>query len=169
LIWAVNPANAIVAKNAKAINYPGVLFNSPGAGTPLYISIGGAATEGTLVQGSKIAVPDKISSADPQYDALQGLLSAWKKSHTDNPNQFVANGWDTFLILDKALTGAKVTPGGTQQTRDKIRDALESGTKDVAGINAIYSFSPETHGPKGIRGLAVLIVKDGKFDLLKSY
>lgn len=170
LVWAVNPANAIVAKNAKAISFPGLLFNSPGGGTPQYITVGGTAAEGTLVQGSKVGVPDRLSQADPQYEELQNLLKVWKAAgHADNPNQFASNGWDCFVILERALRTAKVTPGETQQTRDRIRDALETAVKDVAGINAIYSFSPENHGPSGIRGLAVLVVKDGRFDLLASY
>lgn len=171
LIWAVNPANAIVAKNAKSIDYPGVLFNSPGAGTPQYISVGGKSTEGTLVQGSKIAVPDKVTKSDSQYHALQGLLKAWKGAgHKDSPNQYVSNGWDVSLILDHAITKAKVEPGSDpQQTRDAIRDALENDVKNFAGINAIYNFTPDNHGPSGIKGLAVLTVKNGEFDLIKSY
>jgi branched-chain amino acid transport system substrate-binding protein len=169
LVWAVNPANAIVAKNAKAINYPGTLFNSPGASTSAYIEVGGAATEGTLVQGSKVAVPDAIESSDSQYEALQGLIEAWKKGHQDAPSQYAANGWDCMLILQKALEGGKVQPGDAQKTRDAIRDALESQVKDLPGINAVYNFSADSHGPSDIKGLAVLTVKDKKFDLLQSF
>jgi len=169
LVWAVNPVNAIVAKNAKAINYPGVLFNSPGAATNEYIKVGGAATEGTLVQGSKIAVPTAIPASDPQYKALQGLLDAWKKGHNDPPSQFAANSWDCMLLLQTALEGGKVQPGDVQTTRDKIRDSLENNVKDVPGINAVYNFSAAAHGPTDIKGLAVLAVKNGKFDLVQSF
>jgi ABC-type branched-chain amino acid transport systems, periplasmic component len=169
LVWAVNPANAIVAKNAKAISYPGVLFNSPGASTNAYIEVGGEATEGTLVQGSKIAVPESIESSDSQYDALQGLLAAWKTGHQDSPSQYAANGWDCMLILQQALEAGKVQPGDPQKTRDAIRDSLEANVKDLPGINAIYSFGPDSHGPSDIKGLAVLTVQNKKFSLLQSF
>ncbi len=169
LVWAVNPANAIVAKNAKAINYPGALFNSPGAATDAYIKVGGAATEGTLVQGSKVAVPTAIQASDPQHEALQGLLDAWKKGHEDLPSQYAANGWDCMLLLQTALEGGKVQPGDAQETRDKIRDALERNVKDLPGINAVYNYNADAHGPTDIKGLAVLTVKNGKFDLVQSF
>jgi len=169
LVWAVNPANAIVAKSAKEINYPGLLFNAPGAATDNYIKVGGAATEGTLVQGSKVAVPSAINSSDSQYKALQGLLEAWKTKHSDAPSQYAANGWDCMLLLQQALEGGKIVPGDAQVTRDKIRDSLENNVKDFPGINAVYNFSADSHGPSGITGLAVLSVKDGKFNFIKSF
>lgn len=169
LVWAVNPANAIVAKSAKEINYPGLLFNSPGAATDNYIKVGGAAVEGTLIQGSKVAVPSAIESSDPQYKALQGLLEAWKTKHPDAPSQYAANGWDCMLLLQQALEGGKIVPGGKQETRDKIRDSLENNVKDLPGINAVYTFGADSHGPTGITGLAVLSVKDGKFNFIKSF
>ena len=137
--------------------------------TNAYIEVGGEATEGTLVQGSKIAVPESIESSDSQYDALQGLLAAWKTGHQDSPSQYAANGWDCMLILQQALEAGKVQPGDPQKTRDAIRDSLEANVKDLPGINAIYSFGPDSHGPSDIKGLAVLTVQNKKFSLLQSF
>lgn len=168
LVWAVNPANAIIAKNAQAIQFEPEIFNSPGAATQDYIETGGKATEGTLVQGSKIASPASIESDDFQYDVLKELTDAWEKDNSGLPNQYVANAWDGMLLVQKALETAKPDPSDLDGAREKVRDALES-VNDYAGINAVYSFSPQNHGPTGVRGLAVLEVRKGKFTIVKAY
>lgn len=169
LVWAVNPANAIVAKNAKDMDFNAVLFNSPGAASPQYIEVAEDAADGTLVQGSLISVPEDVPEDNAQYEAFQRFLEAWN-SHTDEaPNQFAGNGWDCMLILVNALESIDPSLTDTQQIRDAVRDSLEQNTVDVPGINAVYTFAPDRHGSAGIAGLAVLEVEDGNWKLVKGY
>lgn len=169
LVWAVNPANAIVAKDAQNINFKPVLFNSPGAASPDYLSVGGSAVNGTLVQGSMVAVPNDIKQGSPQYQVVQDFLTAWKSKSSNPPNQYAANGWDCMLILQNALKQVSGNPSGTTDMRNALRDSIEKNTKDLAGINAIYNYSPTQHGPEGIKGLAVLQVENGDWKLVKAY
>lgn len=169
LVWAVNPANAVVAKGAKAVNFPGLLFNSPGAATPQYPEVAGADANGTLVQGSKIAAPEALKESDPQYPVVQQLQQAWSKENDGAPNQYAANGWDGISLVVEAIKKANVDPAENQPARDALRDSLENNIKNFPLINAVYTFSPDQHGPSGIEGLAVLEVKDGKFGLIKAY
>lgn len=169
LIWAVNPANAVVARNAADSNFPGMLFHSPGGATPLYIEVAGEAANGTLVQGSKIAVPDAVEEGDPQYEVLTTFTEAWRDEYSSEPNQFAANGWDSMLIVAEALEAGEVSPCDLQEGRDALRDSLEENIDGLAGINAVYSYSPEQHGPEGIAGLAVLGVEGGAFTLEQGY
>jgi len=169
LVWAVNPANAVVARNATDIHYPGVLFNSPGGATPQYIKVAGVAAEGTLVQGSKIAVPNAITKNDPQFEVVSTFVDAWRGKFNSDPNQFAANGWDSMLIVAEALKAGKVSPCDLQRGRDVLRGSLEDNINGFAGINAVYSYSSKQHGPVGISGLAVLGVKGGAFTLKQSY
>jgi branched-chain amino acid transport system substrate-binding protein len=169
LVWAVNPANAIVAKSAKNINFKPVLFNSPGAASPDYIKVGGASVDSTLVQGSMVAVPTDIKQDNPQYKAVTEFVKAWKDKYNTEPNQYAANGWDCMLLLQAALAKANPTDTDVAKIRTKLRDSLESNIKDVAGINAIYSYSASQHGPEGIKGLAVLKVEAGTWKLVQAY
>ncbi|MBX6382369.1 MAG: ABC transporter substrate-binding protein [Microbispora sp.] len=169
LVWAVNPANAIVAKNARNINFKPVLFNSPGAASPDYIKVGGQAVEGTLVQGSMVAVPGDIKPDNPQYQAVSEFAKAWRDAYNSEPNQYAANGWDCMLLLRTALEKGNVGTGDVTGARNKLQAALESTIKDVPGINAVYSFSATQHGPEGIKGLAVLKVDGGAWKLIKAY
>ena len=169
LVWAVNPANAVVARNAADIGFPAMLFHSPGAATPVYLEVAGEAANGTLVQGSKIAVPDSIEPTDAQIEVVTGFAEAWRAEYGTDPNQYAANGWDSMLLIDEALRTADVSPCDLQEGRDQLRTSLEQNVKDLAGINAVYTFGPDQHGPVGIEGLAVLGVANGAFQLEQGY
>jgi branched-chain amino acid transport system substrate-binding protein len=169
LVWAVNPASAVVARSAANSNLPGLLFHSPGAATPLYIQVAGKAAEGTLVQGSKIGVPDAIKQGDPQYKIVHDFAQSWRTEFKTEPNQFAANGWDALLLVAQALKAGNVSPCDLQDSRAQLRDSLENNITNFAGINAVYSYSATQHGPVGIAGLAVLGVKNGAFTLEQSY
>lgn len=170
LVWAVNPANAIVAKTAAAINFSPVLFNSAGAGSPVYIKNAGPAAEGTLLQGSKVLAPESMDKADKQYEVTQNFVKVYTAKYGMAPGQYEASAWDASILFESALKQIKAGGESTSQaTRDSIRDALENGTQGTVGINGIFTFRPDFHGPTGLSGLAVLRVKDGKFQVEKNY
>jgi branched-chain amino acid transport system substrate-binding protein len=169
LVWAVNPANAIVAKSAASINFKPTLFHSPGAGSPAYIQNAGAAGEGTLLQGSKVLAAADVKKDDPQYEVVRNLVDKYTAKYNEAPGQYSANGWDGAMLLENALKNIKGDSKDLQATRDAIRDSLENNTKDLTAVNAVYTFTPEYHGPTGLTGLTVLAVKDGKFVVEKTY
>jgi branched-chain amino acid transport system substrate-binding protein len=166
LVWAVNPANAVIAKNAGAMDYPGILFNSPGGASNQYIELAGESAEGTFAQGSKIAVVDDVAKDDKQYAEIQAFVEAWKTDGDGPINQFAAIGWDAMAIMKAALTGADL--GGTaEEDRQAVRESLETNVSSLPLTNTVFDFSPEQHGPSSTTGLAILQVKDGKFTLVK--
>lgn len=165
LVWAVNPANAVVAKNAAAINYPGLLLHSPGGASPQYIELAGAAAEGTLVQGSKVAAASEVAADDPQQPAIKELTDAWATTQKGTPNQFAAIGWDAMTVLETALSKAGGGDGSVQGTRQALRDSLEANIKDLPLTNVVFDFSADQHGPDSTEGLAILVVRNGKFSL----
>jgi branched-chain amino acid transport system substrate-binding protein len=169
MVWAANPANAIVAKNAASIGYRPILFNSPGAGSSDYIKNAGTSAEKTLLLGSKVLAADSLAQDDPQYGATQTLVKEFTAAYNAPPGQYAANGWDGATLLASALRSAGGDPSNVQATRDGIRDAMENKTKSVVGVNSIYTFTPEYHGSVSLAGLAVLAVKDGKFVVEHAY
>ncbi|MDC5696523.1 ABC transporter substrate-binding protein [Intrasporangium calvum] len=170
LVWAVNPANAVVAKSAESIGFKPVLFNSPGAGSPAYIENSGAAADGTYLQGSVVLAPTSLKQDNPQYEATNRIVEAFKAANAGAPGQFAANGWDGSILLENAITKASShDPQDVQATRDALRASLEANTKDVVGVNSIYTFTPEFHGSLSLGGLAVLKVESGAFKVEQSY
>ncbi|HVX55243.1 ABC transporter substrate-binding protein [Nocardioides sp.] len=170
LVWAVNPANAIVAKSAASIGFKPVLFNSPGGGDASYISGAGAAANNTYLQGSVVLGADSLPSSSPQYKQTHALLDDYKKDYGDVAGQFAANGWDGSILLQNAIEKAgNPDPSNVQAARDAIRTALESKTKDVPGVNGIYTFTADFHGSTPLTGLAVLQVQNNAFTIVKTY
>jgi branched-chain amino acid transport system substrate-binding protein len=170
LVWAVNPANAIVAKSAASIGFKPVLFNSPGGGDASYITGAGAAANNTYLQGSVVLGADSLSSSSPQYKQTHALLDDYKKDYGDVAGQFAANGWDGSILLQNAIEKAgNPDPGNVQAARDAIRTALETKTKDVPGVNGIYTFTSDFHGSTPLTGLAVLQVQNNAFTIVKTY
>lgn len=170
LVWAVNPANAVVASSAESIGFEPVLFNSPGAGSQAYIETGGAAVDGTFLQGSVVLAPQSLQEDNPQYEITNRLVDTFQEEYGEAAGQYAANGWDGSLMLENAIrAAADHDPSDVQGTRDAIRDALESETQEVVGVNAIYTFTPEFHGSVELTGLAVLEVVDGRFEVVQTY
>lgn len=170
LVWAVNPANAVVAKSAESIGVDIPLFNAPGGATPLYAESAGTAAEGTLVQGSMIGVPDEIDPSSPQYEVIREFVDLWEAELGRTPNQFESNAWDGIRLVAEALDKGDVDPSGdVTKVRAALRDSLETNIKDVPSVNAIYTFTADHHGPRGIKGLGVLAIQDGKFILKQAY
>lgn len=170
LVWAVNPANAVVAKSAASIGFEPALFNSPGAGSAAYIENAGAAGDGTYLQGSVVLAPESLTEDSPQFDVTHALVDGYQDAYGDTAGQYAANGWDGASLLENAIRAAgDLDVTDVQATRDAIRDSLENNTKDVVGVNGIYTFSPEFHGSTSLSGLAVLRVTDGKFEVVKTY
>lgn len=170
LVWAVNPANAIVAKSAASIGFKPALFNSPGAGSAAYIENAGAAGDGTYLQGSVVLAPESLTKDSPQYEVTHALVDGYQKAYGETAGQYAANGWDGASLLVNAIKKAgNPDPSDLQGTRDAIRDALENDTKSVVGVNGIYTYTPEFHGSTSLEGLAVLRVTGGKFEVVKTY
>lgn len=170
LIWATNPANAVVAKSAQSIGFKPVLFNSPGAGSAAYIKNAGSAADGTYLQGSVVLAPTSLKPDNRQYEATKKLVDAFTAAYGSAPGQYAANGWDGALMLDNAIRKAKInSTSDLQETRDAIRASIESNTKDVVGVNSIYTFTADFHGSTTLGGLAVLKVENGAFQVVKTY
>ncbi|MBZ2195446.1 ABC transporter substrate-binding protein [Occultella gossypii] len=170
LVWAVNPANAVVAKSAESINFEPVLFNSPGAGSQAYIENAGSAADGTFVQGSVVLAASSLEAGDPQYEVTNTLVDTFEEAYGEVAGQYAANGWDGSILLVNAIeAAAEHDPADVQATRDAIRDSLENNTQAVVGVNAIYTYTPEFHGSVELGGLAVLEVADGAYSVVKTY
>ncbi len=162
IVYAVTPANAIVAKNAEAIGLKSQIFQSPGAASTAYIKLAGDAAEDTLVQGSKILAAEAVAKDDPQYQAIQDFAKSHQDKYGELPSQFAAGAWDAMTLMTMAIEKAAPDPSDVPKARDAIRDALEE-LEPVNGVVAVYDYTPEQHGTTGTRGFAILRVEKGKY------
>ncbi|GAA4696716.1 ABC transporter substrate-binding protein [Pseudonocardia yuanmonensis] len=168
LVWSLNLSTAIISRNAFVLGYPGVLFQASGAATAQYLGLGGDAVEGTLLQGSKVLVSDQVPADDPQGPVLADFLAAWRAAHGTPPSPYAAGGWDAAHLTVTAMRTLDPALTDVQQLREAVRDRLER-TTGVPGTLAVYTFTPERHGPEGIAGLAIIRVDGGRFLLEQAY
>ncbi|MFR9805038.1 ABC transporter substrate-binding protein [Pseudonocardia sp. RS010] len=169
LVWCVNPANAVVARNVRDSGFPAHLLQAPGAASSEYLHLGGSSVEGTLLQGSKVLVADQVAADDPQRGVLTDFVAAYKAAYEgEAPSQYAASGWDSAMLLAEAMKTIPAQTSAVQDIRESIRTGLE-GLKGISGNLAVYNYSAQRHGPTGIEGLAIIRVQNGAFTLVQSY
>lgn len=166
LVWAVQPANAIVARNAADLGMTDVvLSHSPGAASFGFIDTAGEAAEGNLIQGTVALVPESMPQDSPQYGILNEFVTTYSEEYGEDPNQFAGNAWDAMAIMTEALGATDVDPGDLQGARSALRESLETNIRDFPGINSIYNYTPDDHAGQGVEGLSILRVENGAFVL----
>lgn len=159
IVYGVVPATAIIAQNAKQMNFDAEFVYEPGAASPDFIKVGQDAVEGRYVVGTKALVADSIPQDDPQYQAVQDFVKAYGKQ----PTQFAGNGWDAISLIVEAIKKSNPDTSDVAAARQAIRDALENQLGGYVGVNGIYHYSPTDHGGLRTEGLALLKVENGAF------
>ncbi len=158
LNWSIEPAQAIVLKNARQIGLAVPIFQSHGFANVQYAKAAGAAAEGVMFPASRIVVADALPASDPQKPVVMAYKQAYEGRYKEDVSTFGGHAWDAFGLLVKA-----VREGGGD--REKARAALE-GTRGFVGTAGIFDFSPADHNGLGLGAFEMLVVKDGRFAIL---
>lgn len=147
--------------------YKGQIYQTHGAASPAFLSLGGKEVEGTILAASLMLVLPEIDDANPSKPIAQGYIDRYTALHGAAPATFGANVFDAGLLLEQAipLAAAKAQPG-TAQFRAALRDALEQTTELVA-TQGVYNMNPADHSGFDERGRELITVKDGQWRLLK--
>ncbi len=85
-------------------------------------------------------------------------MSAFRAKYSKDPDQFAAQAYETMFLLAQAIDHSG------DATPDHIRDALTKVDHD--GVLGPFTFNA-SRGPASTAGVVVLVVKDGKFVVLK--
>jgi len=145
----VEPASGVVLQS-RQLGMTQPILGGNGFNSPKLVEIAGRAAEDVLV-GS----PWFVEKEQPENVAFVAAFRA--RYHTD-PDQFAAQAYDTMFILAEALNRAGDTDAG------KLHDALLATDHD--GIMGPFQFT-EHRDPASARGVVTLVVKDGRFQILK--
>jgi branched-chain amino acid transport system substrate-binding protein len=158
--WSIEPAQAIVIKNARQLGMTLPIFQSHGFGNVQYAKAAGAAAEGVMFPGGKILVTDALPDSDPQKKVLQGYVRAYQARYQEEASAFGGYAHDAFALLASAVDRAGAD-------REKVRSAIE-GTRGFVGTSGIFNFSPTDHNGLDLDAFEMLTVKDGKFAVLQK-
>jgi branched-chain amino acid transport system substrate-binding protein len=154
--WSIEPAQAIVIKNARQIGLTIPIFQSHGFGNIQYVKAAGAAAEGVLFPAGRLLVADALPAGHPQKALLSAYARDYQAKYKEDPSTFGGHAYDAFLILREAVKKA----GSTDP--EKVRTAVE-GLRGLVGTAGIFNFSPADHNGLDIEAFEMLTVKDGRF------
>lgn len=159
--WSIVPAQGLVAKNMKQIDFNVPLFQSHGFGNIKYVQAGGDAANGIIFPCGRLLVADVLAADHPQKAVLAQYKKDYEGKYSEEASTFGGHAYDAVLLLTEAIK----TAGSTD--RDKVRDALEN-LKGVVGTAGIFNLSPQDHNGLTLDAFEMLTVKDGKFAVYKN-
>ena len=156
--WSIEPAQAIVIKNARQLGLAVPILQSHGFGNIQYVKAAGAAAEGVLFPGGRLLVAEALPAGHPQKAVLVSYKKAYEARFKEDVSGFGGYAYDALLILAEAVKKA----GGE-------REAVRAAVERIAGLNGVsgaFSFSAADHNGLDVGAFELLTVKDGKFALL---
>jgi branched-chain amino acid transport system substrate-binding protein len=160
--WSIEPAQAIVIKNARQIGITAPIFQSHGFGNIGYVKAAGPAAEGVIFPAGRLLVADVLSDKNPQ----KALLTAYKKNYEtrfkEDVSTFGGHAYDALIILARGMKDA-----GPKADKEKVRTAIES-IRGLVGTAGIFNFSATDHNGLDLNAFEMLTVKDGKFAVLEK-
>ena len=154
--WSIEPAQAIVIKNARQIGLKVPIFQSHGFGNIKYVEAAGAAAEGVMFPAGRLLVADVLPKNHPQKALLVKYTKDYESKYKDAASTFGGHAYDAYIILLKAIEQAKSTD------TEAVRTAIEN-LKGVVGTGGIFNFSATDHNGLGVDAFEMLTVKKGKF------
>jgi branched-chain amino acid transport system substrate-binding protein len=160
LNWSIEPAQSIVLKNAKQIGLKVPIFQSHGFANIQYVKAAGGAAEGVMFPAGRIVVADQLPAKNPQKPVLLAFKKDYEGRFKEDVSTFGGHSYDAFKILERAVKEAGAN-------REKVRSTIEQ-MKGFVGTAGIFNFSPTDHNGLDISAFEMLIVKNGKFTILKK-
>jgi len=157
--WSIEPAQAIVIKNARQLGLALPIFQSHGFGNIQYVKAAGAAAEGVVFPMGRVVVAEALPEKHPQKALLTAYKKAYEARYKEDVSGFGGYAYDALLILGQAVKAA----GGTD--REQVRAAVE-GLKGLTGVSGTFNMSAADHNGLAVDSFELLTVKDGKFATL---
>ncbi len=160
--WSIEPAQAIIIKNARQIGFTGPIFQSHGFGNIKYVEAAGAAAEGVMFPAGRLLIVDVLPKNHPQKTVLANYKKDYEtKFKPDAASTFGGHAYDAMLILQKGIEKAN------SLDKEAVRTAIE-GLKGIVGTGGVFNFSATDHNGLTIDAFEMLTVKNGKFTMLEQ-
>ena len=156
--WSIEPAQAIVIKNARQIGLKVPIFQSSGFANIQYAKTAGAAAEGVMFPASRVVVAEALSGKDPQKPVVAAYKRQYETRYKEDVSTFGGHAWDALGILVRAVKEQGLD-------REKVRAAIEN-MKGFVGTAGVFNFAPNDHTGLSIDAFEMITVKNGKFVVL---
>jgi len=153
--WSIEPAQAIVIKNARQIGLEIPIFQSHGFGNIQYVKAAGPAAEGVIFPAGRLLVADSLPADNKQKTVLTKYKKDYEARTHEDASTFGGHAYDAFMILVKAIETAG-------PDKEKVRTAIEN-TQGFVGTAGVFNFSAQDHNGLALDAFEMLTVKNGKF------
>jgi branched-chain amino acid transport system substrate-binding protein len=153
--WSIEPAQAIVIKNARQIGLEIPIFQSHGFGNIQYVKAAGPAAEGVIFPAGRLLVVDSLPADNKQKAVLTKYKKDYEARTHEEASTFGGHAYDAFMILVKAIETAG-------PDKEKVRTAIEN-TQGFVGTAGVFNFSAQDHNGLALDAFEMLTVKNGKF------
>jgi branched-chain amino acid transport system substrate-binding protein len=153
--WSIEPAQAIVIKNARQIGLEIPIFQSHGFGNIQYVKAAGPAAEGVIFPAGRLLVAESLPADNKQKTLLTKYKKDYEARFHEDVSTFGGHAYDAFTILVKAIETAGLD-------KEKVRTAIEN-TQGFVGTAGIFNFSAQDHNGLAIDAFEMLTVKNGRF------
>ena len=158
--WSIEPAQAIVIKNARQIGLTVPIFQSHGFGNINYVKAAGPAAEGVIFPAGRLLVAETLSDKNPQKKLLAVYKKAYVAKYKEDVSTFGGHAYDAMLLLERGIKD-----GGAD--KEKVRTAIEN-IKGLVGTAGVFNMSSTDHNGLDLNAFEMLTVKDGKFVVLEK-
>ncbi|MEO8804964.1 MAG: ABC transporter substrate-binding protein [Burkholderiaceae bacterium] len=169
LIVGAGSAAAMPQINLRERGWAGPIYQTHGAASPDLVRVGGKRMDGTLLPAGPVLVAEQLADANPVKAVALDYVSNYEKTHGANSRtQFGAHAHDALKVLQRIVPVAlKKAKPGTAEFRQALRDALES-EKEIVISHGVLNFSPTDHVGFDARGVVMLRIDAGRFQLLAA-
>ena len=143
-----------IVKQFRDAGVKAPIMGGDGYDTPLLVQVAGKGSENVYF------TTHSLMDATLGTDAVKKFIAAYQAEFKIAPeNAFAGLGYDTVKLLADAIKRA-----GSADPK-AIRTALQA-TKDLPGVTGSISYNEGSRIPQ--KGVAVILVKDGKFTLAQE-
>jgi branched-chain amino acid transport system substrate-binding protein len=148
----------------RKLGFKGPFFGTPSLLNRDFVRIGAQAAEGMQVSAGPVIVtgqlPEEHFSKKIGTEFHQVFKSVNGVDADDGFSGYAFDGWVVFLkAAEAALTKAEP---GTQVFRQALMDAIYAN-RDVAGVHAVYNFTPASYYGVDERSLVVVKLVNGSW------
>jgi branched-chain amino acid transport system substrate-binding protein len=148
----------------RKLGFKGPFFGTPSLLNRDFVRIGAQAAEGVEVSAGPVIVSSQLPDAHFSKAIGTAFHDVFKAVNgTDADDGFSGYAFDAWLVFLKAAEIAliKAEPG-TQEFRQALMDAIYAN-RDVAGVHAVYNYTPKSYYGVDERSLVVVKLVNGKW------
>lgn len=148
----------------RKLGFKGNFYGTPALLNRDFVRIGGKAAEGVQVSAGPVIVTSQLPDSHFSKKIGTSFHEVFKKvNNSEADDGFSGYSFDGWLIfLNAAKVALKTAKPGTPEFHEALMQAIYAN-KDIAGVHAIYNFTPKSYYGVDERSLVVVKLVDGKW------